>query len=365
MTNVIRLILVLFSVFFTGNLFAENLKITFIVPDENGSVFWQMVTENSKAAAKTLGIDLEIIHSDNNRFTYKAKLEKIVQRMRKPDYIILRPFQGTVEGTFNLLEKNKIPFVTLERAFFDLESENLGAPKQKYKHWIGQIIYDNVAGGKLLKDALIREYFVKNPSEIMHITGIGGGHDTLSLNRQSSLEDVLLDGATQPIIVNQIFPTLWETALVAQRFTQIMRRYPKTNAFWCAGDALALEVFKQLQREGIDNMLIGGFDWLPEALQQIEAGKFTASVGGHFLMAASAMVKIVDYHQGVDRFILPPLMNDYELITQDNVNEYIDFMNNKAWNNVDFSVFLHSKKLSSTAAPPELSVKNMIKQLAH
>jgi ABC-type sugar transport system substrate-binding protein len=361
MANLVRLILVVCAVFLMGNTYAKSLDITFIVPDSNGPAFWKMVTSISQVAAETLDVNLEVIYSANNRFEHKLQLEKIVKRKRKPDYIVFRPFQGTVKESFNLLEKNQISFVTLERAIFTLESESIGDPRQKYKHWIGQVIYDNVVGGNLLKEALTREYFVKNPGETLFITGIGGNHDTLSLDRQAALERIMRTDGKQQIIVNQIIPMLWDLTLVNQRFPQIMKRYPNTNAFWCAGDAMALEVLNQLKRRGVDNILIGGFDWLPEALQQIEAGNFTASVGGHFLMAASAIVKIVDYHQGVDSFNLPPLMNEYEIITKDNVSEYLEFMKNKAWRKIDFSVFLHSK----SPTPPEFSVKNMIKQLEH
>jgi ABC-type sugar transport system substrate-binding protein len=362
MVNLIRFILVTYTVFLMGNAYAENLKVIFLIPDENGPSFWQMVTGNSQAAAKTLGVDLEVIYSANNRFEHKLQIDKIVQRKRKPDYIIFRPFQGTVKKSFTLLDQNKIPFVTLERSFFNVESEEIGEPRQKYKHWIGQIVYDDIAGGKLLKNTLIRKHFKKSPNEVMHITGIGGSHDTLSLNRQSTLEQDMLANKEQPIVINQIFPTLWDPAIVTQRFPQIIQRYPKTNVFWCAGDALALEVFKQLKQKGINNILVGGFDWLPAVLKQIVAGNITASVGGHFLMAASALVKIVDYHQGVDRFILPPMIYNYEVITEENVREYIKFMDSKAWNKVDFSLFLHTK---SSSVPPELNVKNMIKQLAN
>jgi len=345
-----------------GDIYAENLKVTVIIPDENVTSFWELVTENSQAAAKTLGVDLEVIYSKNSRFEHKIQIEKIVQRERKPDYVIIRPYQGTIKATFTLLEQNKIPFVTLERTMFKLESDEVALPRQNYKYWIGQIIYNNAAGGKLLKDALAHAFFIKNPNKVMRITGIGGSYDALSLLRQSPLEQSTVVNKDAPIVINQIFPMMWDTNRVNQIFSQILNKYPKTNTFWCVSDAFALEIFNQLKIRGIDNILIGGFDWVPKALKEIESGNLTASVGGHFLMAASALVKIVDYHQGIDRFLLPPYMNSYELITQDNVSEYSTFINDKGWNEVDFSVFLHSKYLSK---PPKLSLNNMIKQQEH
>jgi hypothetical protein len=44
----------------------------------------------------------------------------------------------------------KIPFITLEQGFSPDDAKNIGKPQNKYKYWLGQIIYDNKASGELL-----------------------------------------------------------------------------------------------------------------------------------------------------------------------------------------------------------------------
>ena len=114
--------------------FAKNTTVTFIVPDQSGPAFWQIVTDLTRKVGKDLSIDLEIIYSDSNRFASLKVIQNIISRQQKPDYLIFRPFYGNAVEIFSLLESNKIPFVTLEQAFIGKEAEQLGVPKINFKY---------------------------------------------------------------------------------------------------------------------------------------------------------------------------------------------------------------------------------------
>ena len=127
--------------------------------------------------------------------------------------------------------------------------------------------------------------------------------------------------------------------------------------YWCAGDQLALKIL-QLTNDP-KNIVIGGFDWLPVILEKIQQKEITASVGGHFLMVAIALVNIVDYEAGQNVFIEDPKLYKFELITAKNVDSHISFFNNKGWNKVDFSHYLTSK---NKHAPP-VTISNLMEQV--
>jgi ABC-type sugar transport system substrate-binding protein len=110
----------------------------------------------------------------------------------------------------------------------------------------------------------------------------------------------------------------------------MLERYPHTNIFWYGGDQLALASSEQYQQLINKPTVWGGFDWLPDALLKIQQGKLTASVGGHFLMGAIAISKIVDYQHGIDRFSAQPRFYDFEVITKDNVDSDLNFMQQKS-----------------------------------
>lgn len=323
---------------------AETLQVSFVVPDEKGPIFWELVADVAASASQDLEVELEVLNSASNRFASKQVIEKIARRQNKPDYLIFRPFQGNAREIFDLLESNKIPFVTLEQAFEDKELAEVGLPQQKYRYWLGQINYDNKAGGILLTNALLKHFRKNYPEDVFYITGISGDFDGVSKARQDNLEAGF--PPKDNIFVNQIFPMYWSPIMVKDNFSAIYERYPNTSAYWCAGDQMALEVINQLgkmTRTDDKAILIGGFDWLPQALEKIQTGEMTASVGGHFLMAANAVIKIVDYHYGIDVFSKGQNTQQFELIDNDNVSAYLPFLKQAPWPVVDFRQFSAAK----------------------
>jgi ABC-type sugar transport system substrate-binding protein len=349
----IKVLAVVMMFLFSHLAFATN--IILLVPDNKGPAFWSMVHQVSAAAAKSVSVQLEVIYGAENRFTTLEIIEDIVARPIKPDYLIFRPFRGNATTVFDLVEATGIAFVTLEQAFSGKEASVLQRPKQKYKYWIGEVAYDNANGGALLLNALLKEHGIRHPDIKPSIIGIGGDFDNLSTSREQVLTD--LDRRSD-VRINQVFPTYWDPKNVASNFEMMLKRYPQTNIFWCAGDQLALETLEQYQQLFQKPTIIGGFDWLPEALLKIQQGDLAASVGGHFLMGAIAITKIFDYQHGIDRFSEQSKFYDFEVITKKNVNSYLDFMQQKKWQEVNFNQFSAFKMGKQ---PQALTVQNIIK----
>jgi ABC-type sugar transport system substrate-binding protein len=332
-------------------------KIILIIPDKKGPGFWSMVHQVSAVSAKSLDVQLEVIYGGANRFATLEIIENIVARPIKPDYLIFRPFHGNAVNVFDQIEARGISFVTLEQAFSGKEAIELQQPKQKYQHWIGEVTYDNPSGGELLLNTLLKEQRIRNPATIPSIIGIGGDFDNLSISRQQVLTNLDRSGDEH---LNQVFPTYWDPNNVTTNFAMMLERYPNTNIFWCAGDQLALETLKQFQLLSDKPIVVGGFDWLPEALLKIQQGEYTASVGGHFLMGAIAITKILDYQHGIDRFLIPQKFYDFEVITKENVDIYVDFMKQKKWKEVNFNQFSAFKMGHE---PQAITMQNIIKSI--
>lgn len=260
-------------------------------------------------------------------------------------------------SAFNQIEARGIKFVTLEQAFSGKEAIELQRPQQKYKNWIGEVTYDNANGGRQLLDALLHQHRIRHPDVPPSITGIGGNFDNLSVTREKVLRELDKDDG---IHVNQVFPSYWDPVNIATNFENMLKRYPHTNIFWCAGDQLALETLKQYQRLFKTPIIVGGFDWLPTALLKIQQGEMTASVGGHFLMGAIAITNIFDYQQGIDRFSSDYKPYDFEVVTKVNVDSYLDFMQQQKWQKVDFNRFSVFKMGSAAQA---LTMQNIVKPI--
>lgn len=337
---------------------ALPLQVSFIVPDKEANLFWQQVIDVAQSVADDLDIQLTVHLSDTNRFSALETVNAVSGQKMKPDYIIYRPMQGNAVAVVDLLESRKIPFVTLERGFRDVEAIAIGKPQQKYQHWLGAVSYDDEAAGALLTSALYKQHLKNNPLKKMYVTGISGAIDRVSLARQSNLEKRYVSSGN--IFVNQVFPMSWELKKVKKNFPAMHSRYPNTNAYWCVADAFCLTVIEQLKMLDSTSdtpIVVGGFDWLPPAIDKIKTGDMTASVGGHFLMVAKALLNIIEYHHGNNVFLTNPELENYELIDQNNVDEYQPFLKKSPWPEVDYREF--SSVYNKQKKPITLSIANL------
>ncbi len=237
--------------------------------------------------------------------------------------------------------------------------QKLGTPQDKYKQWLGEVVYDNKAGGKLLLNALVAAHLKRQDDGHIYITAISGDFDKVSQDREdifSHLDDV---NTSSKITINQIIPMHWDPQNIINRLPSLDKRYPYTDIYWCAGDQLALQVLQVLQmNDKPKKFSVGGFDWLPSALEKIKRKELSASVGGHFLMVAIGLVKIVDHKNGFNTFFTPPLLNKYELINEENVELHISFFEEKLWEKIDFNRYLTTKSGQSKL----LTIKSLISE---
>lgn len=338
------------------------LNVTFILPDHSHHQFWYLLADATKSAAKNTEISLKIIYTDNNRFAFKSAIQQAINSPTKPDYLVFRPFQGTISEVFTQLEQQKINFITLEQVLTGDEAKIIGKPREHYQHWLGEVYYDQEAGSELLTKTLIDEHNIKFPRETAYITGLSGSFDAVTYARNSGLIKQLKKHSNT--VLNQIITLNFDHRLVEQRIESILKRYPDTSIYWCASAQMAVAASNRIEKlTGNGNIIIGGFDWLPEGLNKIKEGKITALVGGHFLMGAKAVNLIIDHYHGIDRFIaqpnIPKEQNNFELITKYNVEQYLAFINNRNWRDIDYSQFLYSNKKLSHQEP--ITVKNLIK----
>ena len=63
-------------------------EVVFINPGFNDKGFWSNVSGTMQAAAKDLGISLEVIPSDRNRSKLLSNVKAVMSRDKKPKYLI-------------------------------------------------------------------------------------------------------------------------------------------------------------------------------------------------------------------------------------------------------------------------------------
>ena len=215
--------------------------------------------------------------------------------------------------------------------------------KRKLARDIISIYYDDKQAGALLAENLISSGKSKGYASLF-ITGLSGDNSEISVNREKGL----FTNLNEQIQLNQVVRTLWDPVKSQAIVPSILKRYPKTNVFWTASDEIALAVKHALSKGGYrKEMLIGGIGWTPKAINAIKNNELTASVGGHFMQGAWAVIKAFDHSQGYQAFSIQnsqPLL--HQAINKDNINQYQMLANNPNWKQIDFtqfSLFLNKK----------------------
>jgi len=322
-----------------------SLEVVFIDPTIDNSPFWQQVRHVATAAAKNLDIDLKIYSSGGHRLWQKQAINKVISQKNKPDYLIFLPYDGTVADSFTKLEQAEIPFITLERPIFSEVQNALGKPRGKFKFWLGEIYHDNEKAGQLLAKALFEAstHYATPTNNNLNVIGISGGFSGQTNQRNAGLL-AELEQHNSDFSLAQIVNAHWQRKLAAEKFDKLLIRYNDILIVWAASDIMALGVADSAKKNGKiinKNLFIGGFDWATEALQAIKDDTYTASVGGHFMQVAWALVKIYDHANGKPAFTINGNTPSYELqlIDRNNIDDYLALLNTPDWNTVDFRQF--------------------------
>ena len=334
----------LFLVIFLYSFSVKAIHITFVNPSISGYDFWDRVTYAFLDAAKDLNVNVEVLYGQDNRVFNHQKIVEITNKAVKPDYVIFMPYSGNAKAAFDLLEEHEIPFITLERTLPTSEQQALGFPQQQYKYWLGELYHDNEYAGELLANTLIKAAkSAKNkPDKVYSAVGLMGTYGGESEHRVDGLEKSIATHANIELL--QTAPGFWNKEKSEIVFQQMIQRYTgtKIDIAWAASDGMALGIAKIAEKYNSDGHIkIGGIDWTQDAIAAINNGQITASVGGHFMQAAWALIRVFDHHHNKDVFLQGENKPTYHLeaVTQENIKKHMFLMEKINWDRVDFKQY--------------------------
>ena len=338
---------------------SNTVRVLLVNPSIENDPFWHKIEQITKQAATELYIDLAIIHGHGTRFFQLEELKKYFEHNPAPDYIVLLNYPGHAKLTMDFLQQQKVKVITLEQTITKEERTLIGTPGSKYKNWLGEIYFNNSSAGYMLAKALIS--MVKSANKKPIIAGISGHFGSESNLRNSGLQKAIKESGAQ---LTQIVHAGWSAEDAYQKTIGLLKRYPNINIIWCASDHMALAVVNAIEDSGkvagVD-ILVGGFDWTPKALISINNRKLTASIGGHFMMGAMAIMAIYNEEQAINhKIFVDEHYNSFELalISQKNINQYIHLLQSETLTQVNF------KRLAQLySSKEEESSENLLEML--
>lgn len=318
--------------------YAATPKVLFVSPSFADDPFFKHVEQYTKIAADNLGLQLDIIYGDGNRLWQLEQLTSYF-RQQQPEYIAVQTYSGGASKLMDFLAgypATKV--ITLERIILPNESKKIGIPGEIYPNWFAEIYFDNASASQLLTNTLLEQCRSKANAGRKGVVGLNGAN---GLEAQQRGEELIAQTQKDAdFTFHQIVPSQWLRELAESQSQQLLIRYPDTSVIWAASDWIALGVLDMIKKRNLNvaNYCIGGFDWIPQSIEKISLGEMVASVGGHYMIGAWAMVAIYDHwHANLPKHVLrgTPAF-ELEIITAQNVAHFQQLLTAEYWQSYNF-----------------------------
>lgn len=327
------------------------MKIVFLNPASDADPFYKKMVQFARIAASDLGVELEVLEARRDLERMRQLAVGLTRAEERPDYLIMVNDRNLAADLLPQISAAGIQTAIVCEGFFVAEKSLLGEPGEKHANWLGGLLPDDEQAGRLLAEALLaaaRERQLAAGDGRIHLVGLSGAYSIGAILRLNGLRKVV--GRHADVVLDEVAPALWERETAARLIPELLERNPRTRVVWAASDNMALgavEAMEKLGRRPGEEILSGGIDWSPFALEKLDSGAFTASVGGHFLDCAWCVVMLYDHHHGRARG--PSMaLSRYVVLTRENSRDYELFFDEARWREIGFSRF-------SRAANPELA----------
>lgn len=348
---------------------AQPPKVTFFAPHAAGTdPFWTEMTHVTEAAAEDLGIDLRVVYSNPNTYSLKKDGLAALNDPDKPGYFLTGYWTPTTRYHLEQAEELGIrTFIFNSGITSSEEREQTGEPREKLKYWIGQMTPDEVQVGYTLADALIVKAKAAGKTgkdDKVHVVALGGYGDGLEQDRLNGLKKRIAE--QDDAVFEEFILAGWTEKGAYKSLIDILPKQPAVSVVWSMSDTMALGAItaaKELGRVPGRDIFIGGVDWNPQAIEAIKNGDMTASMGGHFVEGAFALILIHDYHYNLDFAGHPGIKTHTRLqaVTTDNIKQHLRRLSGLDWRKIDFKRF--SKKYNPGLKNYDFSLDALLNSL--
>lgn len=281
-------------------------SVAFINPGRSGEAFWVTVSRSMEAAARSLGMQLEVLYAEREFPRALALAQQIAQRpaSEMPDYVIVANEAGAGPELVRVLAPRTKVFVAFSGIPAGAESA-VGQPRQLYPNWIGSLEPRAEEAGYLTARALIekaRAQGLRGPDGRVHLLALSGDRSTTtSVLRSAGMRRAVAEAGDA--VIDQEVYAAFSRERAREMADVLFSRHPQARVVWAGSDQMAFGAMQALEQRGRvpgRDVLFGGINTSAEAIEGVRSGRLAALAGGHFILGAWALVMIHDHHRGVD-----------------------------------------------------------------
>ena len=325
--------------------FATNamaLDVTFVNPGgEDG--FWGAVTKTMQAAANDLDINLDVVHSNRDRFVMVDAVRDIASSADKPDYVVLvNELQQGPQMAAALSEVGIPSFFLLNR----LSEEQLAEAGDL--QLVGSVVPDNEIAGYEMAKSLIEaaRSAGKDGDGVQILALLGDSATPAALQREAGLKRAVAEAGDAEIVRD--FAVNWSADEAKERTALFLKRQ-QVDAIWAANDPIAFGAREAAEAAGFtagSDIFFVGLNWSAPALEAVDDGTMTLTHGGHFFAGAWSMVMLKDIASGASA-AGADVEFPMSAVTPENVAAFLRDIAPGDYEAIDFASFLLSAQNST------------------
>ncbi len=318
------------------------LRVEFVISRTRSDMFFKPATGFLEAAAKSLGVQVDVIEANDNHLLAGALVRKAIASTPRPDAVIGISNKESGIEMLHACEDARLPFMTEVATIL---TDGFGGPRARHPLFIGEVLPNDEKAGYDLGIYLIRRGN-SGPDGKIHVVAVSGPlGNSSSVERERGLARAIHD--SPQAVLEQTVHARWSREVAAEMFTVLKQRYPSASVAWAASDGMALGIADAAQalhlRPGKD-IVIGGMDGTREGIDALLQDRIQASMGGLFTEEAWALVMMVDYLRGAD--FAPTdgvhVLTSLQLLTTQNAKQYAVLLSSENWKKVDFKSYSRS-----------------------
>lgn len=303
--------------------------------DRGKGLFWPMTARLMGVAAKTFGIDLEVLYAERDHLLMLRQAESVSQRTELPDYVVIVNEKQVAPMMLKMFAGTTTKVLLIHNDLTPEQRQELGSEREQMNHWIGTAKTDEERSTFRMMEELYRQLGASEP-QVIGITGSRG--TPVSLERAQGVSNFMTNaGRGQQL---QLAFSNWGATDAESKADVLLSRYPQANIIWAANYSMALGALRAVKSSG-SPLLVGSTAAAPPTAPSMTEQGMAVSLGSHFFIGAWAMVLLHDYHHGIDfekHGGIRQMLDHLYVITPDNASRYYEAVYEQT-DALDFSVF--------------------------